>query len=54
MNAEEKQIAEIKRVKEAIKKTQSPYLKRDYQKYLRRLEDDLKEYYALRGEKTVK
>jgi hypothetical protein len=28
---------EIKRVKEAIAKTNSPYLKRDYEKYLKKL-----------------
>lgn len=35
-------LSEIKRVKEAIKKTKSPYLKRDYEKYLRKLERKLK------------
>lgn len=29
--------AEIARVKEALKKTESPYLRRDYQKHLKRL-----------------
>jgi hypothetical protein len=29
--------AEIARVKAAIKKTDSPYLRRDYQKYLKKL-----------------
>lgn len=48
MNAEERQIAEIKRVTEAIKKTTSPCLKRDYQKYLKRLKRELKEYRVLR------
>ena len=34
--------AEIVRVKEAIAKTKSPYLKRDYEKYLRKLEKRLR------------
>ena len=29
--------AEIKRLEEAIKKTKSPYLKRDYKKHIERL-----------------
>ena len=35
-------LAEIKRVKEAIAKTNSQNLKRDYGKYLRKLEKRLK------------
>ena len=35
-------LSEIKRVKEALAKTQNPYLKRDYEKYLRKLEKRLK------------
>lgn len=34
--------AEITRVKAAIAKTKSPYLKRDYEKYLRRLEKKIR------------
>ena len=34
--------AEIARVKKAIAETKSPYLKRDYEKYLRRLRRQLK------------
>lgn len=34
--------AEIERVKTAMEKTTSPYLKRDYQKYLLKLEKKLK------------
>lgn len=44
MNAEEKQIAEIKRVKAAMQKTESKKLKKQYGKYLFRLENDLNEY----------
>ena len=43
MNKEEL-IKEIMRVKEALAKTNSPYLKRDYGKYLKRLYRDLKYY----------
>lgn len=35
---------EMKRVKEIIEKTDSPYLKRDMTKYLRRLEREYAEY----------
>lgn len=35
-------VSEIKRVKEALTKTTSPHLKRDYEKYLRKLEKRLK------------
>lgn len=34
--------AEIARVEKALDKTQSPYLKRDYEKYLRKLRKRLK------------
>ena len=34
--------AEIARVKKAIAETKSPYLKRDYEKYLRKLRKRLK------------
>lgn len=34
--------AEIERVKTAIEKTNSPYLKRDYEKYLQKLYKKLK------------
>ena len=44
MNAEERQIAEIKRVKAAMQKTESKKLKKQYGKYLFRLENDLNEY----------
>ena len=35
-------LAEIERVKAAIEKTNSPKLKRDYGKYLKKLNDKLK------------
>lgn len=44
MNAEERQIAEIKRVKAAMQKTESKKLKKQYGRYLFRLESDLNEY----------
>lgn len=34
--------AEIKRVEAALAKTNSPYLRRDYEKYLKRLKKQLK------------
>lgn len=49
MKAAMRQIEEIKRLKEAIAKTDSKYLKRDYRKNIRRLEEDLKEYCSYRG-----
>lgn len=50
MNAEQKHIAEIKRVKAAIEKTNSPMLKNDYMKYLYTLKRELKEYRRFRKE----
>lgn len=44
-----RQIEEIKRLKEAIAKTDSKYLKRDYRKNIRRLEEELKECCSYRG-----
>lgn len=40
----EKHIKEMQRLKEALIKTKSEYLKRDYTKALKRMEKDLKEY----------
>lgn len=42
--AEQRQIAEINRMKEALSKTSSPFLKRDYSKAIKRMESELKEY----------
>lgn len=49
MKAAMRQVAEIKRVEEALQKTESKYLKRDYEKYLDTLKSDLKEYCGYRG-----
>lgn len=43
-NAEIEQLKEIKRVKEAMGKTDSHYLFLDYKKYLTRLIKELNEY----------
>ena len=40
----EKHIAEMERLKNAIDKTKSEYLKRDYKKALKRMSAELKEY----------
>lgn len=50
MNAEQKHIAEIERIKKAIKKTNSRMLKRDYVKHLHDLEQELREYRNFRKE----
>jgi len=42
--AEEMHIAEMDRLRKAIQKTESPYLKRDYQKKIRSMEKELEEY----------
>ena len=42
--AEGKHIAEINRLKEAREKTKSEYLRRDYTKAIRRMQNELKEY----------
>lgn len=49
MNAAMRQVAEINRVTEAIQNTKSPYLMRDYEKNLRRLKKELREYCYYRG-----
>ena len=45
----EKHIAEIERLKTAIEKTDSKYLKRDYKKALKRMSAELKEYDRYKG-----
>ena len=40
----EKHVAEMERLKTAMEKTDSEYLKRDYSKALKRMERELKEY----------
>ena len=42
--AEQKQIAEINRMKAACAKTTSRYLQKDYRKAIKRMENELKEY----------
>ncbi len=42
--AELNQITEINRVEDALKRTESKTLKRDYNKYLLRLKKELSEY----------
>ena len=37
-------VDEINRYKVALAKTKSPYLKKDYQKKIRQMERDLKDY----------
>ena len=45
----EKHVAEIERLKTAIKKTDSEYLKRDYKKAIKRMSAELKEYDRYKG-----
>ena len=40
----EKHVAEMKRLKTAIEKTDSEYLKRDYGKALKRMQRELRDY----------
>jgi len=46
--AEQEYIEEIDRLKTAIAKTSSPYLKRDYSKRVKRMENELREYRRFR------
>lgn len=46
--AEEKHIREMERLKQALQKTKSIYLRRDYEKALKRMQDELKEYRRFR------
>lgn len=49
MKAAMRQVDEIDRVQEAIRKTKSPHLKKDYSKYLIELKRDLREYCGYKG-----
>lgn len=49
MQAVERQINEIKRLKAAIEKSNSVYLKNDYSKGIHRLKRELKQYCYFRG-----
>lgn len=44
--AEERQMAEIERMNQAMIKTSSPHLKKDYAKAIKRMKSDLREYRA--------
>lgn len=48
--AREKYVSEISRLRSAVTKTNSPHLKRDYEKAIKRMESELAEYdYFRRG-----
>lgn len=49
MKAAIRQVAEIKRLKEAMQKSKSKYLKRDYYKRIGTLQNELKEYCRYKG-----
>lgn len=49
MKAAMRQVAEIKRLKEAMHKSTSKYLKRDYYKKVGTLQNELKEYCRYKG-----
>lgn len=42
--AEQKHVAEMERLKDAIARTDSKHLKKDYTKALKRMQNELKEY----------
>lgn len=48
-NAEKEYVAEMNRLREAIKKTNSEYLEADYSKALKRMKRELKEYRRFRS-----
>ena len=50
--AEEKHIAEMNRLKDARERTTSEYLKRDYTKAIRRMENELREYRRYKQERV--
>lgn len=49
MQAIERHIAEMKRLKTAFNKTNSMYLKNDYAKAIRKMQRELREYCGYRG-----
>ena len=55
-NPREQHIAEMNRLADALYRTESPYLKRDYAKALNRMEKELKEYdmYMLKSDNNGK
>lgn len=48
-NAARREVDELRRLKEAVAKTKSPYLKRDYEKKIAKIEKGLKTYCYLYG-----
>ena len=46
--AEEKHVKEMERLKQALQKTDSIFLRRDYEKALKRMQNELKEYRRFR------
>lgn len=46
--ARERHVSEMRRLKQAIDKTDSPYLKRDYGKRYKKMAAELREYDRLR------
>lgn len=52
-NAEKRQLAEIQRLRDAIDKTDSEKLRRDYAKGIKRLSQELLEYRELRYGKAT-
>lgn len=44
MNSRAKHLQEMQELRQAIEKTKSPYLKKDYGKALKRKERELREY----------
>lgn len=56
MSKRDEFVAEMNRIEEAINKTNSPYLKRDYKKALIRMREELIEYdnYMNQTKKLIK
>lgn len=46
-NAARREIDELRRLKEAVSKTKSPYLKRDYGKKIAKIEKGIKAFVCL-------
>ena len=49
MQAIERHVAEMKRLRDAFNNTQSAYLKNDYAKAIRRMQAELREYCNYKG-----
>lgn len=49
MKAAQRQVAEINRLKQAVEKTNSQYLKNDYSKNIKTLTAELREYCGWKG-----